>query len=460
MPTEGTTPSVASPLPPFRKAIFALGDHTVNVALSSLSLVFFTFLVTVAGLEPWMAGVLAWLARLVDAVSDPVMGRISDHTTWRMGRRRPWFLIGMLPFSISFGALWATPFEGQAAMFAYYLAVYIAVCLATTVLSVPYLSLIPEMAVDYDERTSLNTWRSAAAIFGTMVAACFFTLVEWFGGGATGYWLTGLVLSAWLLWPWPLVVWSSFEAPVRGSEEPASFIDGIKSLSRHGTYIRLCLFFLLARISVDLLGLAVPLFFSINMGRPTDVTWTLLSLLGMVIISLPFWLSVARRSEKHQVFTWGSVWTIVCLSTIWFAEPDWPRGLVFAIAGLMGIGYAVVDLMPWAMLGEVIDEDELITGERREGVYNGIFTFIRKAGGATAYMVAGVALSLSGFDRTGGEQPEAALTTIRVTTCIAPSVFLLAALVVARRYPLGRARHLEILDALGRGRASEATDRL
>ena len=60
----------------------------------------------------------AVLNQLVDAVSDPLMGRISDHTTWKMGRRRPWFLIGMLPFSISFAALWATPFDGQAAMFA------------------------------------------------------------------------------------------------------------------------------------------------------------------------------------------------------------------------------------------------------------------------------------------------------------------------------------------------------
>jgi GPH family glycoside/pentoside/hexuronide:cation symporter len=150
---------------------------------------------------------------------------------------------------------------------------------------------------------------------------------------------------------------------------------------------------------------------------------------------------------------WGSLWTIVCLSGIWFVEPSWPRGVVFAIAGLMGIGYAVVDLMPWAMLGEVIDEDELESGERREGVYNGIFTFIRKTGGATAYMFAGIALSLAGFDRESTEQPAAALTTIRVTTCLVPILFLLSALVLARRYPLGRARHEEILQALGRRHA-------
>jgi GPH family glycoside/pentoside/hexuronide:cation symporter len=268
--------------------------------------------------------------------------------------------------------------------------------------------------------------------------------------------LTGLIISGWLLVPWPFAFWSSFESPSRRGEQPGtSFMESIKSLARHGTYLRLCAFFLLARIAVDLMGLAVPLFFSINLGRPADVTWTLLSMLSMVVISLPFWLWIAKSSEKHRLFVWGSAWTIVCLSGILFVEPSWPRILVFAIAGLMGIGYAVVDLMPWAMLGEVIDEDELESGERREGVYNGIFTFIRKTGGASAYMVAGIALSLAGYDRDATEQPAAVLTTIRVTTCIVPSLFLLSALVLAHRYPLGRARHKEILQSLGRRHAGE-----
>ena len=146
-----------------RKAVYGLGDHTVNVSLSSLSLVFFTFLVTVAGVEPWVAGVIAWLARLVDAVSDPLMGRLSDTTSWRVGRRRPYFLIGMLPFGLFFWLLWQTPFSDQTTMFAYYLTVYVGLCLSMTVVSVPYMALIPEMARDYDERTSINTFRAAGA---------------------------------------------------------------------------------------------------------------------------------------------------------------------------------------------------------------------------------------------------------------------------------------------------------
>ena len=104
-------------LSPLRKLAYATGDHSINISLSSLSLVYFTFLVTVAGLEPWLAGVIAWLARVVDAISDPLMGQFSDRIRWRMERRRPFFLLGMIPLGLFFSLIWFTPFSSQLSMF-------------------------------------------------------------------------------------------------------------------------------------------------------------------------------------------------------------------------------------------------------------------------------------------------------------------------------------------------------
>ena len=109
--------------------------------------------------------------------------------------------------------------------------------------------------------------------------------------------------------------------------------------------------------------------------------------------------------------------------------------------------------MPWAMLGEVIDEDELRTGERREGLYNGVFTFLRKAGGASAYGVAGFALSAAGYDAELGASP-AAKQVIRAITSMVPAFFLVIALALALRYPLTRERHREILIELAEKRRS------
>ena len=114
-----------------------------------------------------------------------------------------------------------------------------------------------------------------------------------------------------------------------------------------------------------------------------------------------------------------------------------------------GVGYAVADLMPWAMIGEVIDEDELTTGQRREGVYNGFFTFIRKIAGATGVLAMGLALEFSGYVNGRGlttmpVQPESALLTIRISATLAPAFFLAVAMAIAFRYPLTRKVHADI----------------
>jgi len=109
------------------------------------------------------------------------------------------------------------------------------------------------------------------------------------------------------------------------------------------------------------------------------------------------------------------------IGVIGMGEPAWPRWTMFAISGLLGIGYAAVDLMPWAMIGEVVDENELSSGQRSQGVYNGVLTFLRKAGGATAYMVAGFALSLAGYDRDAAQQSPMVMDTVRLLTTAAPA---------------------------------------
>ncbi|MCZ6465279.1 MAG: glycoside-pentoside-hexuronide (GPH):cation symporter [Proteobacteria bacterium] len=443
--TQGIGPAGTSAerIPVWRKMVFGLGDHTVNVALSALALVFLFFLTEVAGMRPALAGLVIWIARAVDAVSDPLMGRISDVTRFRLGRRRPYFLIGALPFGMFFALLWTAPFEGQMEMFAYYGAIYIGLSLSTTILSVPYMALIPEMATSYDERTSLNTFRGAAAVIGTLVAAGMQPAAEALGGGAAGFATAGAALAVWLVLPWPAVFAVSFE---RGGDRGAvreSFADGIRSLARHATYRKLSALYINARIAVDLVGLGMLYFFTYWIRRQEDFAITLLSLMTVVVLSLPVWLWVARHIDKHRIFAMGGAWWVVMLLGIGLVTPEWPRWVLFAMAAASGVGYAVADLMPWAMLGEVIDEDELLTGQRREGMYNGFFTFLRKLGGASAFLLAGLALELAGYVRNQA-QPEAALLTIRAITSLVPAFFLAIAIVIALRYPLTRARHQEI----------------
>jgi len=428
------------------KLVFSLGDHTVNLALSVCSLVLFFFLTEIAGLRPFLAGLAVWTARIVDAVSDPLMGRISDRTSWFRDRRRPYFLLGAIPFGIFFSLLWVTPFETQTSMFLYYTGVYIGLCLSMTVVSVPYMALIPEMAVGYDERTSLNAYRAAAAVVGTLVAVGFKDLAEVLGEGPEGFVLAGGVFGLWMVLLWLPVYRVSFEDPRRRNVGSRSFWRGLRDLARHGTYRKLCGLYISARIAVDLIGLAFVFFFTYWLGREEDFGPALLLMLVVVILSLPLWLRLARRVDKHRIFVFGVSWWVLLQIVMFGVTPEWPRPAIFVGVALAGIGYAMADLMPWSMLGEVIDEDELASGERREGIYNGVFTFVRKLGGASAVLLAGIVLEISGFEgKSAPVQAEGALLAIRILTTVVPAFFLALALLQALRYPLGRARHAEIL---------------
>jgi sugar (glycoside-pentoside-hexuronide) transporter len=441
--------------------VYAAGDHTVNLVLSSASLLYLVFLTDVVGLRPALAGGVVWIARVVDAITDPMMGRISDLTRWRAGRRRPYFLIGALPFGVFFGLMWLDlPLASQGAKFAYYSAAYVGVSLAMTCLSVPYLALIPEMAIGYDERTSFNTFRSAAAVMGTFVAAAMKPLSDWLGGGGAGWSQAAAILGVWLVLPWLAVFRVSFERPGFRREAMVGFAEGTRILANHRSYRVLSLFFILARIAVDTIGAMFLFYFSYWLGREYDFAPTLFLFLSVVVLSLPFWLRVARHHDKRTIFVIGAAWWIGAQVFIFLGDPSWPRWAMFAIAGLAAVGYAVADLMPWAMLGDVIDEDELATGERREGVYVGFFTFLRKLGGATAVALVGVTLEWSGY--VGGlpreQQTELALTTIRVLTSLAPALLLALAIWAALSYPLSRAAHREILDQLDRRAPADAVD--
>ena len=209
-------------------------------------------------------------------------------------------------------------------------------------------------------------------------------------------------------------------------------------------------FFILARIAVDMIGAMFLFYFVDFLGREGDFETTMFLFLSIAVLSLPFWLRVARRHDKRTIFVAGASWWIVAQFFIFAGQPDWPRWTMFAIASMAAIGYAVADLMPWSMLGDVIDEDELASGERREGVYVGFFTFLRKLGGASSVLLIGFVLDLAGYSGAAGPggQSEVAIQTIRMLTSLAPALFLALAVVVALRYPLGRAAHQRVLDQL------------
>jgi GPH family glycoside/pentoside/hexuronide:cation symporter len=432
------------------KIVYSLGDHTVNIVLSALTLVYLHFLTDVVHFSGTLAGLVPWIGRMVDAFTDPMMGRISDRTTWRSGRRRPYFLIGCVPFGVFFALLWLdVPTASTYGRFAWYAGVYVMLSLAMTTISVPYLALIPEMSRNYDERTSLNTWRSAAGIVAVFFTIGMSALARMLGDDARAWSLAAAITSVWLVLPWLAVHRVSWERPVAsGAPAPVRFSEAMRALSRHGSYRVLCAVYIVGRIAVDITSVMFVYYVAWVIGRREDFEMVMFTFLAAVILALPFWLALARRFDKKTIYIAGVLWWIGAQGFIYIGSPEWPRWIIFLVAGFTGIGYAVADLMPWSMLPDVIDEDEAATGERREGLYAGTFTLLRKIGGATAVLMVGIGLDLARYDGSAATQPESAVEAIRVMMAVVPAGLLVATAWIARRYPLSREAHAAVLRRL------------
>jgi sugar (glycoside-pentoside-hexuronide) transporter len=433
-----------------RKACYASGDFTLNTALSALTIVYVSYFLTqIAGLRPELAGLVQLVGRCVDAFTDPAMGRISDACRWPSGRRRPFLLIGALPFGAAFALLWVDLVgASQAQMFAYYTSMYVLLSLAMTVLSVPYLALQPEMALGYDARTSLNTYRNAGSVLGFFAIVGIRPLANAAGGGGPGFAVAGGTFGLLLGLPWLLVHRASWERPEYQQQTPRmTLLQGVLAVARNLAFRRLVLMYVFGRIAMDLVGAMLLLYFTHYLGRSGEFEPMMLLFFCVVLVALPWWLRLARYHEKAGIFVAGALWWMVSLLLLAFARPEWPPLAIFSLGGVGAVGYAVMDLMPWSMLGEVVDEDDLATGERREGIYNGFFTFLRKLSGSLAVALAFVLLGALGFVKGDVQSPDVR-NAIRLFATLGPALCLGVAVWFARAYPLTRERHAEILAAL------------
>jgi Na+/melibiose symporter-like transporter len=310
------------------------------------------------------------------------------------------------------------------------------------------------MTQSYQERTAINAWRATFAILGTLLAVTTMRpLAGALGGGPAGFAWAGTIFVVWMILPWIPVYRVTFERPELRRPTETSFREGLRSISRHESYRILVALYLLGRIAIDLATVMFLYYFTYWLRRPGDFEITMGLFLVSVVCAFPLWVRVSRRRDKRAIFLMGAASWIASQVFLFMATPDWPRAAVFAGAAIAGAGYAAADMIPWSMLGEVVDEDELRSGERREGLYFGFFTFLRKLGGAGSVAIALWVLELSGYV-ANGEQSPATLTTIRVLTACVPGVFVLLAALVALRYPLSRERHAAIAAALERRRGA------
>ena len=438
-------------------ALLAWGPPVLGLssALFYVQFFFLNYATDVLLLSPAIVGVLFATGRLWDALSDPIVGTLSDRTRTRLGRRRPWMLAAIPLLLVFVWMLWVPPvaLEGAAlvawvgvALFGFYT--------AYTVYQVPHLSLGAELSKDHHDRNRIFGIQSGAFNAGMIFAfgAMHFVINsdtprETAMGSAVV--LCAIIL---LLLPLPpLGVRERDEYQGRGATSP---FRALRDVIANPDARRLLAVQFVVMVGVSIVGLLSPYLMKYVLKRPDMVSVLPGLFLVFTIGSIPVWVRLSRRFGKRPAWTASLVLSGIAFGGMAFAgEGD--VTLLAVLLPLAGFAAGCGGMVAPSMLADVIDGDELETGERKEGAYNAAFGFALKV--ANAFMILATSLVLEALDfRPNQDQSDTVLWGLRLLYGVLPLVMYSGAAWVLQGFGLDEAEHARIRTALD-ARASESS---
>lgn len=442
------------------KLAYGAGDLGPAIAANILIFYLSPFLTDVAGLNPGLAGQTQLVGKVWDAVNDPMVGVMSDKTRSRLGRRYPWILAGAIPFGIFFFLQWIVPAGAdQWGLFWYYTFISIALGWLYTVVNLPYTALTPELTQDYDERTRLNSYRFAFSIGGSILSLVLVgVLGTFFPDLRQRYLAIGMVCGMISVLPLFWCVWGTFDRMKAvglhrpEAEQPVSIpiAQQIRIAFSNRPFLFVVGIYLCSWLSFQLTAAIIPYFVGswMRLSSPWAVPSVVLAVQLTAMAVLPLWNFLSQRIGKRGVYGVGMILWIIAQAGLFFLQPN-QITLMYIFAVMAGFGVSVAYLIPWSMLPDVIELDELQTGQRREGIFYSFVTFLQKVSLGIAVAIVLQSLDWAGYIKPTEAvslpiQPDSVLLAIRLAIGPGPTVALLIGMVLTYFYPITRDVHAEI----------------
>ncbi len=428
----------------------ALGGGMMDYAMMVYLMFFYADTVKIGA---GFAGLAVMLANLWDAVTDPAMGYISDHTRSSMGRRRPYILGAAVPLGLCFFLLWS-PVQSHPGA---HLAIsFILLYTFLTVFYVPYDSLAAELSLDYDERTRVQGFRQGFFIVGLFLGALVpLPLVSLFPNKRIGFSAMGAIFGALAALALLVTFFGVRERPEFQRRPQVPFLEGVRKLIFNKGYNVVVVSYALYNMAITTPS-AVVLFAAKYWLKISDETTliVILTYLGFAVMSVPFWVRLSKVTSKKSSYMAALVLSLVAACSCYFLKADLRMYLIFAASGA---GYGGLMVVLPAALGDLVDEDELATGDRREGAYFGLWTLVRKSSTGVTWYVVGRVLDLAGYV-PDTEQSARTILGMRLLISAFPAVLFILGIIVFLWYPMSRERHLEILEQLAARKGSASND--
>jgi GPH family glycoside/pentoside/hexuronide:cation symporter len=402
------------------------------------------FMTDYMGVPAAVAGTVFALAKIYDAIADPIFGGFSDQTTSRWGRRRPFLLAGAFACGLTFMLAFNAPvIENRSGAIALLAGLLILHASSYAIFAVPYMAMPAEITDNPHERSKLMSFRVVNGALGNLVGGwATASLIALFGGGLVGHRMMGVVIG--LLIFAVLLGCFFLTAPARHREvdqnhlpyrqqlrlatrnRPFVILQGAKLMlmSAAGLHTASAAFFVQRRLEASDAWLGI-IYATLTIGT---------------VVAQPLWLWCARQYGKRDTFTVAGLFTaVIWLSWLPFG-PGTP-GWVIVVIGLMaGLGNGGIVMISQSMLPDTIAYQYTTTGQRSEGSFAGVYILVEKLGQAIGASLTGIMLGLFGYIQSTGAQtitqPASAITGIMLVYCVVSTAFLLASVGVLRFYPL------------------------
>jgi GPH family glycoside/pentoside/hexuronide:cation symporter len=425
-------------LPLGRGLCLAYGAGSIGAGIFSTipGLLLLYYLTDTLGVSAGLAGLAVLLPKLWDITTDPIVGAWSDRSRSRWGRRRPFLLAGALTLPPCFVGLFMAPIGDPMLAFAWVLVAFCAAATAFTLFQVPYAAMPTEMTADYHERTTLVAYRMAFVTLGILAAGALAPMIiKGAGGGTAGYARMAVILAGVTAASMLVAFFGTTRAPQtkHSADAPVMRLRAQLAVAiGDRAYRTLWSAYALQCVALGAVLAAVPYFVRYTLLEGEEaVTLLFVCLVGPAIVTMPLWTAVSRRVGKRASYLSAAVIFAAMAASLLAAGPG-RLGVVGAQVGLLGVGFAGLQVFPFALLPELIDADAARTGLRREGVFTGLWYVGEKGGFALgAWLVSGM-LAASGFlERRAGEvvvQPDTALLGVHLATSLAPAVLALVSL--------------------------------
>lgn len=433
------------------KTGFGAGDMALNVVISSMMLIITFFYTDIYGLKTADLALLFVLVKIIGALSDLIMGQMTDKFTSRVGRYRPYLLWLAAPYGLSVFFVFTTPDWHYSAKLIWAYSTYIIMTVMTSGVGIPYISLISALTDDPKERLSANGYRLFFAKIGAfMVTIIVPILADQWGGGdrAAGYQAAMAIMAVMGIALFLFCYFTTTERVLHVVQKQ-SLIDQMKVLLRNDQWLILCGVCVTGTVGYVVRGSVAIYYAKYYLGGDTDTISAFLSTgVAAAILSMIASTWITKFYCKVKLFRYTQLAVAAISATIYFIVRPGDTVLAFALYFLLSF---VVDLHApifWSAIAETIDYGQVKTGKRVSGFAFGGISVCQKLGMAVAGGLVGILLTYFDY-QPNHEQTQFALTGIVLMFTIIPGVFHFIMGMLMFKYRINDAHYNQVKIEMG-----------